>query len=153
MGRQFAVVTLVIAAAGVIATLALFAVSYAGLPQTIPVHFGADGSPDGYGPKSTLVLFPVMSIVFFGIFTGVSYLVEVSRQPTPPAFPFLMRILVAESVWMFFFIVLSTLHTVSGRSAGLGIGFFICMGLMFATGIAIAVNGIAWAINRARTSL
>lgn len=49
--------------------------SFAGLPESIPVHYDALGSPNGYGEKYMLFLLPL-------IMTGVYMLISlVSRKP------------------------------------------------------------------------
>jgi len=59
----------------VVAAGALLAMRYPGLPDTIPTHFGVDGSPNDWGPKwTTLVLFGV----FLAMMAGVDAL---SRRP------------------------------------------------------------------------
>ncbi|MPV89690.1 DUF1648 domain-containing protein [Georgenia ruanii] len=39
------------------------AVRYPSLPATIPTHFDAAGTPDGYGPRATLLWLPLVWLV------------------------------------------------------------------------------------------
>jgi uncharacterized membrane protein len=38
---------------------------FAELPDTIPIHYGADGKADGYGTKYTIFLLPLIGTVIF----------------------------------------------------------------------------------------
>lgn len=38
---------------------------YSGLPDTVPIHFGANGEADGFGSKSTFIIWPAISIGMF----------------------------------------------------------------------------------------
>lgn len=49
----------------------LFAVSfylYPSLPEEIPTHWNAAGQVDGYGAKEMIFLFPIISVLIFGLF-------------------------------------------------------------------------------------
>lgn len=43
-----------------------------GLPDAIPMHYGAAGEPDAWGGKSILIALPLISLVLYGLFTFVS---------------------------------------------------------------------------------
>jgi uncharacterized membrane protein len=58
-----------IAAAGMILLLLLPAVYYTELPDTIPQHFNARGEADGFGPKITLWILPILGVVLYMILT------------------------------------------------------------------------------------
>jgi uncharacterized membrane protein len=50
--------------AGIIfATIAVTIVRYRDLPETIPIHFGFDGKPNGYGPRSAIWLGPAVQLL------------------------------------------------------------------------------------------
>src|SRR5687768_1268032 len=50
-------------AAGSVAALLIFMVSvWSRLPQTVPIHFGIDGTPDAWGDRSTLLLLPAIVV-------------------------------------------------------------------------------------------
>ena len=48
-------------------------ISYTNLPDIIPAHFNYKGEVDGFGTKSTIWTFPILSsiIIFTGIFTSI----------------------------------------------------------------------------------
>lgn len=54
--------------AAVVFTLVVTLVNYNQMPDTIPTHFGATGVPDGWGPKSTLFIMPVIMLALIGLF-------------------------------------------------------------------------------------
>jgi uncharacterized membrane protein len=53
---------------------------YASLPSIVALHYGADGKPNGFGPKSEL-------FVLQGILTGVSFLVYLLMKFLPAIDP------------------------------------------------------------------
>ncbi len=38
---------------------------YTALPETIPIHYGIDGQPDGYGPRWTVWILPAIGLVTY----------------------------------------------------------------------------------------
>lgn len=55
---------LVALGAGIIAaTIAVTVARYRDLPETIPIHFGLDGRPNGYGPRIAIWLAPSVQIL------------------------------------------------------------------------------------------
>jgi hypothetical protein len=144
MNKMVSSFVLAFAVIGLIATFALFGRDYGSMPQLVPTHFGIDGNPDAWGQKSTLVLFPVMAAAFFGLFLFIATGVLERSALTPPALPLLVRVLAAETIWMFFFIEYGTLQTALGVQGGLGIGFFLCVGLVLVTALGLAVYAISW---------
>lgn len=50
--------------------------SYKNLPATIPIHFGFDGKPDGYGTKKWFWMIPIIGTVFFVAFLGLNFFQE-----------------------------------------------------------------------------
>jgi len=50
-----------------IVTVWVFALDYPSLPERVPTHFDAAGNPDAWGSKATLLLFPGLQVLFFGI--------------------------------------------------------------------------------------
>ncbi len=47
------------------------AIFYFSLPETIPIHFGIDGVPDGYGPRGMIWLLPGIA---FLLYAGIMWL-------------------------------------------------------------------------------
>lgn len=58
-----------VAVAGLVVLLVVPAVYYAELPDIIPQHFNARGEADGFGPKATLWLLPILGIGIYAMMT------------------------------------------------------------------------------------
>jgi uncharacterized membrane protein len=54
---------------------------YAGLPGTIPTHFGATGAPDDYGPKIMIFLLPAIATVVYASLTLLNQYPHVFNYP------------------------------------------------------------------------
>jgi uncharacterized membrane protein len=51
------------------------------LPAQIATHFNGSGTPDGYGPKSTALLIPVVALFLYALLTLVSYFPDTFNYP------------------------------------------------------------------------
>jgi len=60
---------LLLAAAGVLVCAGYALAAWNGLPATIPIHFGADGRPDGWGSRATLLMMPGWALFMFALLT------------------------------------------------------------------------------------
>ncbi|MCX5998621.1 MAG: DUF1648 domain-containing protein, partial [Chloroflexi bacterium] len=54
---------------------------YSSLPESVPSHFGTSGLPDEWAGKSTLLLFPVIGLVVYLMFSGLNVLFALVRNP------------------------------------------------------------------------
>lgn len=54
-----------------IINLVFAAYSLANLPATIPIHFGIDGKPNGWGDKYTIFLIPLINLALVGFMASV----------------------------------------------------------------------------------
>lgn len=52
------------------------------LPDTIPVHFGANGEVDRYGSKSELIPFPIIELFIFGLLTALERYPQAYNYPS-----------------------------------------------------------------------
>ncbi len=55
--------------------------NYPGLPERIPTHFNSQGLPDGWGNKSELFLYPIMSVFIYALITGISVVFAAATNP------------------------------------------------------------------------
>ncbi|WP_313270063.1 DUF1648 domain-containing protein [Epilithonimonas vandammei] len=53
-------------------------VNFKNLPETIPIHYNIDGTPDGFGPKSTIWFETTLTTALF------LFLMNVSKKPNFP---------------------------------------------------------------------
>lgn len=117
----------------VIALWALATYSLARLPNTIPTHFSASGTPDGYGDKYTLLTLPLIATVLFSAITVLGRFPHVFNYPTQitaenalrqyTAATRLLRYLKLIVAVIFFAIAQQTIATATGGSSGLGAWF------------------------------
>lgn len=54
--------------AAVVFALVVTIINYNQMPDIIPTHFGVTGVPDGWGPKSTIFIIPVILPALIGLF-------------------------------------------------------------------------------------
>ena len=55
--------------------------SYDSLPAQIPTHFNSQGVADGFGDKSTILLYPGFAGFLYILFTGVMLAMAVTHDP------------------------------------------------------------------------
>jgi uncharacterized membrane protein len=119
----------VLEAISIVITICLWlivAVNYNNLPDTIPSHFNASGTVDGYNDKSSIWGVPIAGTVIWAILTIVNRFPYVFRFPNgskskSPAqinnARSMLRILKLICVTAFFFIVSSIIYS-STREVG-----------------------------------
>jgi hypothetical protein len=123
-----------IAAWMALATLvALPVVFWSRLPAQVPLHFGASGLPNGYGPREGVWILPLIGVFLFAVLTVVSHadlplnlpwtLTEAQRQWAHPMAVRLTFLLRAEVLWTFAYIEWATAEVALGRVQGLGRAF------------------------------
>ena len=138
---------------GLVLTLAFLAASWGGLPERVPVHFGASGQPDGWGSRNTLWLFAVVPLVIhvgFGLLVRVPHIYNYPTRVTPENAERLYRQgrqlmywLRAEMVWLFAFLCWGTVRVAQGRAQGLGDGFlYVALFVIYGTVIWFLVGMI-----------
>jgi len=118
------------------------------LPNCVPVHFNASGAPDGYGPKSALLVLTPAVQAFLAFLYLVSvrvvqtekYWLKKMRKPLEPA---VIQELINRTVrfldWLFLLclflfldIQFESLLVAAGKMGGLSKLIWIIMPLMFA---------------------
>ena len=129
-----------VAVAGAIATLAVFAHDYPMTPATVPTHFGVSGAPDAFGPRTTFLLFPVLGGLFAALAVVVWAFVTPSSnaaRPVPAILPTLVVLILAETTWMMFFVELGSFAVALGRAGGLGSGMIAGVAVVLLTTIVL----------------
>ncbi len=142
-----------LAAAGVVIGFALAIAEWNDLPARIPSHFGADGRPDAYGPRSTLLWLPLLSLA---LLVGLSLL---ARRPEHFNYPValtpenaarqarlareLVAMLQAGVVWLFVVMQWRIVAVARGGEGGLGAWFLpLFLALSFAPAIIYLVRAL-----------
>ena len=110
---------------------------WSALPAQVPMHFAANGAPDSYGGKSTLILLPAIAFLIYGLLTVVSffpqsfnYPVEVTNENRGRLQAIALALggwLKAELTWIFAYIGWVTIRVSLGHSDGLGGAFLLLM--------------------------
>lgn len=117
-----------LAAAGLVVLLALPAVYYSDLPDTIPTHFNAAGEADDSGSKLTIWLLPLIGLGLYGALTLINrqpqifnYPVRITPENAERQYQLatrLIRVLKAGIMWMFVYLSWLIINAaLSGRAA------------------------------------
>jgi uncharacterized membrane protein len=56
-------------ALAIFAPLVYLALNWSAMPDRVPMHFGISGKPDGWGPRWTLFLLPVIAVALLSLLT------------------------------------------------------------------------------------
>lgn len=122
-----------IAFAFLVALVAIPAINYNSLPDSIPTHFNAAGQPDDWGGRGTLWLLPATGLFFFILMTIVeqfpqiyNYPVEITEENAERQYRNavrLIRVLKTVILMIFSFLSFKTIQTATGSASGLGKAF------------------------------
>lgn len=126
---------------------------YASLPDRIPTHFGPTGSPDEWGSKASVFIFPAIGTGVYVLLTSLNFLLALSKDPkrfvnlpkerldrlTPARAEelarFLNRSLFALKSLIMGMVVYGVYETVEvalGHAVGLGAPFFVLIAAIIA---------------------
>ena len=115
--------------AGIIFIAYVLLQNWDSIPDTIPSHFGLDGSPDTYAGKSSLLLLPIagfaiyLAITILGRYPHLfSYLWKITPENAYRQYQLagtMLSAMKAEVIWIFNYIVLVTVKVSMGTSKGL----------------------------------
>ena len=104
--------------------------SYPTLPEVIPIHFDASGTPDGFGSKGNIFGLPIVSTVIFTALTLLgrvphlfNYLTEITPQNARNQYAIatsMIRYLKLSIVIVFAVIVYFAVQNAKGETDGLG---------------------------------
>lgn len=122
----------VLAALGVLASVAMVVYYLPGLPDSVPRHFNASGEPDAWGDKGSLYVWPTISVLLYSVLTGFSRNLRVFEFPWPITEENASRqYLLARTtfvwikmvtVWHFALVEWRAMQVASGKSVGVGVG-------------------------------
>lgn len=116
---------------GLLFAIVVMATNWSILPSRIPLHFGLDGQPDGWGSKNTLVVLPILC---FFLYAGLTVL---QRYPHIYNYPFaltplnverqyhiartMVGLVKLELVWSFALIEWQTIRVALGKIQSPGV--------------------------------
>ncbi len=115
---------------------------YRSLPETLPTHFKANGTADGYGPKWTLFLLPILSLFFYIGLTFAAryphkfnYMIKITENNAAKQYGIatqMLRFMKLCLILVFFAIDYKTVHDATTTLPNLGGWFmFLVMSLIF----------------------
>lgn len=55
----------IVPVAAILFGIAVVILNYERLPDAVPIHFGLLGQPDGWGPRGSIAVLPVLSLVLY----------------------------------------------------------------------------------------
>ncbi len=126
----------------VLAGSALFlALSWRAMPDRIPTHFGAAGQIDGWGPKSTVLILPILGVIVFCIFQFAAVLCS-GMKKTGGVRPMLAMETMCRLLATLTALVFAYLTVCSVRAVPLGRWF---MAAFLGAGAVVLIACIAWA--------
>ncbi len=114
------------------------------LPSRVPVHFGWNGQPDGFGPKSILLVLPATALILYLVLSVVVRFPEYFNFPVPVNDSNRQALrdlainmigwLKAEVMCIFAWLMFAAIATAEGHSPGLGAVFApLILGVIAAT--------------------
>lgn len=138
-----------------VAGLAVFLSTWNKLPETVPIHFGVNGLPEGYGPKMALAILPVISIL---VYVSLSFgeasnrfnipwkLTDANREALLAHCRKLLWLMKVHTSALLAYIQWKAAETALGRADGLGSWFapvflggtFLIIGWFYARGVQLA---------------
>lgn len=123
----------VLSLALLIGMIALTVSSASSLPATIPTHFGADGRPDGWGGKGSLLMLPILSAVLAAGLTVLerfpwmyNYPVEITEENAAVQYKMARQMLEWMKLFIlavFFYLQWQTVQAARNLSSGIGAWF------------------------------
>lgn len=145
------IVVEITAAVGVVVAIATVVYYFPVLPAKIPTHFDITGAVDGWGPKSTLLMMPVVTLAMYILLSVVclfphtfNYPVAITEENAERQYRIaltVIRWLKMEMVWMFACINMQTIQVALGNAKGMGPAFaFVSLGAITATIIVLLVR-------------
>lgn len=114
----------------VILSFLLISIYWSKLPNKIPTHYDALGSPDAQGQKDSIFILPVISLILYIVLSLLiriphvyNYIVEITKENVEYQYRNSRRLLIClktELVCIFMYILWKTILISLGRSQGLG---------------------------------
>lgn len=113
-------------------------------PDKIPIHYNIRGEIDNYGPKSSILILLLISVICYSLIVLLSkhpelynYCVEINEKNRERQFLMaqtFMKVINVEITAMFFYIQLHTLIGIVTDRKNLSVGFMISfLAILFAT--------------------
>ena len=108
---------------------------YPGLTETVPTHFGASGSPDAWGNKTSLLILPLVGIIMYAGLTVLNFYpyifnfpVQITEKNAEKQYQLaksLISTLKFMVIVLFLYIQIQTINVAKELQPGLGVNFLI----------------------------
>lgn len=116
--------------------------SYSNLPDTLPTHYSVTGEVNDWGNRMTIYVLPIVGIILFVLLTILNYYphiftfpIKITHENAPRQYKVateLLRSLKCLILIIFILVVVFTIRTARGETAGLGFWFIpITLVLLF----------------------
>lgn len=146
---------LILTVAALLALIAMTAYWWPALPPIVPTHFGADGSPNAYGSKDSVLLLPGLLLaltLFFALLSRFPWVFNYPVTITPENAErqyrrgrLLLAVVNAAAALTFAYIQWQTIQVARGAATGLGPAFSVGAIIVFVVVTPIAAIAlIVW---------
>lgn len=135
MEKVTRIVTELLAAGAFLLGCAVVACNWSLLPETVPIHFGLFGQPDGFGSKGWLIAMPVLSaFMYLALSIAQRYpqfsntpwkITAENREVQYALIRWLLQWLKLEVMVLLAFLQLSMVNVALGLATGLNMTFMI----------------------------
>lgn len=125
----------IVAVFGLVVLTILPIIYFNKLPERIPIHFGFNGEPDGFGSKIFILVLPFVGILLFAMMFWINkyphtfnYLTKITDENAHQQYRFvtkLIRVLNALITGMFAYITHIIIQTALGNKNGFSSSFII----------------------------
>lgn len=110
-------------------------VDYPGLTSEVPINFGADGRPDAWGSKTSLLILPLVAVILYAGLTVLNfyphifnYPVQITDKNATKQYQLAKSLIIAlkfTTTGLFLYIQLQTINVAKSLQSGLGTSFLI----------------------------
>lgn len=133
----------IVSIAALLLSFSYFAVKWADLPNTIPIHFNSSGDANGWGSRSILIILPLLALALFIGLSVLSkfphkfnYFVQITEENARNQYTngrLLVSWLKLEIVLLFGYIEWDIVQAALGNSNSLGFLFYVFIVIILAT--------------------
>jgi uncharacterized membrane protein len=136
-------------------SIVYLSLEWSGVPNRVPIHFNAAGEADNWGSKTAIILFPMLGILLWGVFTILeryphryNYVVKITEGNAPLQYRsavVLMRFLKNTIALLFAYLTVECVQIAKGIEEGLAwwvMPLFLTM--IFSAIILYIVHSIRW---------
>lgn len=133
-------------------SIVYLALKWSDLPATIAIHYNGSGVADGWGGKGTMIMFPILLLLFYVGFTLLrkvpphhfNYPIAITEQNAPHKYKlsiYLISWMKLEVVALFGYLNWAFVQNALGLSSGLGIWMLpVSLVLIFGTIIILLIK-------------